>query len=399
MTNFPGSLDTDASIPAISNNITELGGEVINDLRSAMFAVEANLGIGAAGTTGSVSQRLAVSINADGTIIPAALYGIGLIALPIVDDMISATAAIEESKLALTYSTNSLYNLYLALSNSVDVLNGWLSLTGIKLEPHIDGIAYNHELSAIFVDAALPMLKTSPNPLIPTGGSSVVNRNTTNADYLINDISNDLLIHEKSDGSASITPTNGGTVPPTNYGHVAGGIWLETSTFTQIPQTTTNLQSLAEYIDTESLLLEGARAQTFFANGITRTARSANVSIDGYGAPLVPATPVLAYLLGVPPGPISSTPVDSAVVSPFGDDVILFQPTASQLNTFNFDAQFAQVSAGDLLTINYGVNGVAVQYVIDSIKSIINGTNRIYAVRINGKNLFQAQTDMAHSRK
>src|ERR1019366_7825788 len=295
MSNFPTVLDTDVELPRVDGNITDLGGDAINALRSAMFAVEQNIGISANGSTASIAVRLNASLNADGTIIPSALTGIGLVSLPITNSQISATAGIQESKLSLTYSTVSLFTLYTTLKNSIDVLNGFLSITGIKLKPHIDGTGYNHLLSAIHVDTNVSMLKTIQQ-LTPAAGTSVGNRNTTTADTLIKDISDDLLIHEKTDGSANVLAASGGTVPPINYAHMSSGLYLNPSNFSTIPQTNNTVQKFAEYVDNSSLLLIGNRVQNLFSNGVSRAARSTSLAADGYGSPLVPPTPASASL-------------------------------------------------------------------------------------------------------
>ena len=398
MSNYPEVLDYDVSIPRIDDNVSEIGGDVINDLRSATFAIEQTLGINPQGNAPSVASRLATSLDPVGNIFPAALAGIGLVYLPITDSEISPTAAIQESKLALVYSTTTLYNLFISLNNAIGILNGWLSLIGYQLEPHILGSAYNHELSAILVDEALPMLKTNPQALVPSAGTNVISRNTTNADTLINDISNDLTIHEKADGSANVTAATGGTVPPENFAHNSTGLYVDPANFSTIPTTIDTVQLFAEYVDQSSLLLLGSRVQTLYSNGIPRTARSQSLMNDGYGGPLVPPTPINAYLLGVPPGPSSSTPVDNIND---GDDVILFQPTTSQLTNYVFDNQFALVQPGDVITINYNngdgyvATGISYQFVVDSVKAQISGTNRTYAVRINGKNLFSTSDGYA----
>jgi hypothetical protein len=381
MSNFPYQLDTDNELPRVDDNITSIGEEAINSLRSAMFAVESNIGTNAQGSTGSIAQFLSVSHAPDGSIKPSALVGIGLVTLPITDIEISPTAGIQESKLNLTYSTSSLYTLILILQNSIDVFNGFLSLTGIKLEPHIDGTNYNHLLSAIRVDPTPQYVKTNPT-ISQSTGTNIINRNTSNLNTLLQDINNDLVVHEKSDGSSSVTATVGGTVPPIDFAHVGAGIYVNPSNFSTIPQSNNNIQSIVEYFDNSSLLLLGSRTQNLYSNGISRTARSSSFLNDGYGEPLVPPTPAIAYFLNQPPGPIASSPVDDFN---HGDDVILFNPTAQQLASFNFDAQFAQVRPGDLLTINYGT-GISLQFVIDSTKAIVVGLNRTYAVRINGKN-------------
>ena len=390
MSNYPNAQDDDVSIPRIDDNVSTIGGDVINDIRSAVFAIETTLGLIPQGTAPSVASRLATSLDPIGNILPSALSGLGLIYLPLTDSEVSPTAAIQESKLSLTYSTITLYNLYLSLNSSVETFNGFLSLIGIMVLPHINGTAYNHELSAILVDDTLPMLKTNPSALVSSVGTNVISRNTTNADTLIGDISNDLTVHEKADGNPNVTSATGGTVPPQNFAHNSTGLYVDPHNFTTIPTTVDTVQLFAEYVDQSSLLLLGSRVQTLYSNGIPRTARSVSLPNDGYGGPLVPSTPITAYLLGVPPGPISSTPVDDYNA---GDDVISFIAPAATA-PFTFDSQFALVQPGDIITINYN-NGtpISYQFVIDSIKAKISGTNRNYSVRINGKNLFSTPED------
>ena len=381
MSNFPFQLDDDSTLPRVDDNITDIGADAINALRSSTFAIEGNIGTNAQGSTGSIAEFLSTSHNPDGSIKPSALTGLGLVTLPITNAEISQTAGIQESKLQLTYSTSSLYSLILSIQNSIDVFNGFLTLVGIKVDPHIDGTNYNHFLSQIRVDQNISYVKTNPIST-QSSGSNVINRDTTNSATLVEDISNDLLVHEKLDGSANVEPISGGTIPPENFSHVGSGIYVNPTNFSTIPQSNDNVQSIIEYFDNSSLLLLGSRTQNLYSNGISRTARASSLINDGYGAPIVPPTPIVAYLLNNPPGPTSSAPVDDI---DHGDDIILFSPTSAQLSSFNFDAQFAQVNAGDIITVNYGT-GISLQFVIDSTKTHIVGNNRTYAVRINGKN-------------
>ena len=150
MTKYPNQIDDDSSLPRADDGITEINSFIINAVREAVFSLERTLGINPQGSAGSIANRLSVSLDSSGNIIPSALTGIGLIMLPITNDqVISASAAIQETKLDFFYPTTTLYNLFTSLKSSVDVLNGFLSLTGIKLEPHIDGTNYNHLLTAI----------------------------------------------------------------------------------------------------------------------------------------------------------------------------------------------------------------------------------------------------------
>jgi hypothetical protein len=391
MTSFPTKIDTDLDIPRVDAGITELLPDTVNALRDAMFAVENNIGTNAQGSLGSISQRLSISIQNDGYIRPSALTGIGLVALPITDAQVSPTAGIQESKLNLTYTTGSLFTLYTNLNNAISIINNFLSVTGIKVEPHIAGTAYNHLLSHIHIDPATAFLKTVPIPNTQSIGTAVGNRNTTNLNTLSKDISDDLIVHEKADGSSNVLPASGGTVPPLNYAHNSSGIFVNSSGFSTIPQTNNDVQKVINFIDSTNLLLFGNRTQNLFSNGVSRVSRSSSLTSDGYGSSVVSPTLATAYFLNVPPGPIASSPVDHFN---HGDDVILFTPTVAQLSTFNFDAQFAQVQPGDILTINYGT-GTAYQFVVESTKKTIVGINRTYAVRINGKNPISSSAAIA----
>lgn len=109
---YPTVLDDDTTIARVDDNITEIGGDAINSLRSAVFNIEETLGINPQGTAADVSTRLSRSLNSDGTIKAAALAAIGLITLPIVNSMIATNAGIEESKLDLNYGTSWLKERY-----------------------------------------------------------------------------------------------------------------------------------------------------------------------------------------------------------------------------------------------------------------------------------------------
>lgn len=109
---FPAVLDDDTTIARVDDNISEIGGDAINSLRSAVFNIEETLGINPQGTAADVSTRLGRSLNSDGTIKASALAAIGLVTLPIVNSMIATNAGIEELKLDLNYGTSWLKERY-----------------------------------------------------------------------------------------------------------------------------------------------------------------------------------------------------------------------------------------------------------------------------------------------
>ena len=374
MSNFPISFDDDATLPFVNDNLTEIGGEAINAVRDAVFNIEQYLGLGADGTTSSVAARLGISLNPDGTIKPSALTSLGLVTLPITNDQIAVNAEIPESKLKLDHRTQDLFNYVTDLSNGVNTALGWIAVSGSKLEPHLLGAIYRHTLSQIDVT-------TNPAQLLKNRFRTF--RDNNSGYTVINDMNNELLAHQFADGSptvpATLITTNDGSTYPATHAHVASGIYLNTSRFSTIPQTATDLQLFADYIDSASIFLLGTRIQNLYSNGISRASRSSSLLQDGYGQSVVPVTRVTTYLLN---NGTASAPVDNINT---GDDIIEFTPAASQVTSNAFDAQFAAVKIGDIIRVNYGT--VEVPFLIKEKKYIQSVGNKKYAVRINGKNL------------
>ena len=60
MVKYPVDLDTDVELPRIDNNITEIGGEAINKLREAVFALERALGRSPQASAADLATRVDV---------------------------------------------------------------------------------------------------------------------------------------------------------------------------------------------------------------------------------------------------------------------------------------------------------------------------------------------------
>lgn len=375
MSNFPINFDDDATLPAVNDNIQDLGAEAINAVRDAVFNIEQNIGLTAAGTTGSISNRLDVLLLPDGMPKSSILTSLGLITLPITNDQIIDSAEIPESKLRLDHRTQDLFNYIQDLAGDINISLGWISITGIKLEPHLLGAIYRHTLSQIDVSLV-------PSQFLNNKFHTL--RNNSESYSLINDINNELLTHQFSDGT--VTPniqsiiTFGGSTYPSNYAHTASGIFLNTSRFTIIPQTAKDLQQLAEFIDSSSIFTFGGRIQNLYSNGISRSSRSFSLLEDGYSINVIPVTHVITYLLN---NGTSSIPIDDINT---GDDIIEFIPPTNQVTSNSFDEKFALVKIGDVIRVNYGT--VEVSFLIKEKKYIQNFGNKKYIVRIAGKNLF-----------
>ena len=141
---YPIDIDTDAEIPRIEDNISEIGGEVINQLRAAVFAIEKALGRKPQGTAADLAARLGVSLDNNGNIKAAALSGIGLVTLPITNAQVGSAAGVEESKLDLDYGTALLKSWIDSLKVRVDALEAAVALDIAHLGQHIVGTWGRH---------------------------------------------------------------------------------------------------------------------------------------------------------------------------------------------------------------------------------------------------------------
>lgn len=132
MSRYPDELDTDQDLPRVIDNVTEVGAEAINAVREAIFAIEAVLGVDPQGAQTTLADRIAVSLNANGTLRADAIAASGLVALPIDDSDVASNAGIQESKLDLNVGTQALQNQI--TSNDVDITNLQNLLTALDAE-------------------------------------------------------------------------------------------------------------------------------------------------------------------------------------------------------------------------------------------------------------------------
>jgi hypothetical protein len=149
--NYPGKLDTSVEIPSVRDNITEIGSDVLNSIRSAIFNIERTLGInpqGAAGNT--VAARLGNLIDDNGNIIESALDRAGILSGPITNEDVSKVAAIDESKLRLNFPTHLLQDEISILDNKIELFIAALDELNKILSAHIHPEATNrHKAKAI----------------------------------------------------------------------------------------------------------------------------------------------------------------------------------------------------------------------------------------------------------
>jgi hypothetical protein len=145
MSVFPEQLDTDLEIPRVDNEVSEISGDSINALRDAIFNIQKALGISPQGNKLSLAERVSVSIDSNGNIKTSALEGIGLVTLPITNGQISSTAAIEENKLDLDFSTQSLRNALNSLLTDISALQSSFSSISALFAGHSNGTGDRHD--------------------------------------------------------------------------------------------------------------------------------------------------------------------------------------------------------------------------------------------------------------
>ena len=121
--NYPNKLDTSVEIPAVRDNIVEIGSDVINSLRSAIFQIERTLGVNPQGAVGnSVAVRIGKALDSNGNIKSDALNRAGLLSGPITNEDVSKAAAIAEGKLRLNFPTQLLQDEISQIILQVDLL-------------------------------------------------------------------------------------------------------------------------------------------------------------------------------------------------------------------------------------------------------------------------------------
>lgn len=151
---YPNELDSSIEMPPVRDNILEVGSDVINSLRSAIFSIERTLGINPQGTSGNtVASRLNRALDGNGNIKKDALALANILSGPIIDSDVAVTAAIQESKLSLTFPTQVLQDEISMLSGELDLIEAQIGELSSTLAAHININAINrHPASAISVE-------------------------------------------------------------------------------------------------------------------------------------------------------------------------------------------------------------------------------------------------------
>lgn len=152
---YPNKLDTSIEIPAVRDNIVEVGSDVINSLRSAIFNIERTLGINPQGATGNtVASRLNSALDGNGNVLKETLDKAGLLSGPITNSDVAKSAGIDESKLKLEYPTTLLQDEISQLIKQLDTISSTLEELSYLFAAHTHPEAKNrHKGLAVTIDA------------------------------------------------------------------------------------------------------------------------------------------------------------------------------------------------------------------------------------------------------
>lgn len=274
---YPGTLDTDAEIVRIDDNITLLGGDAINSLRSAVFNIEETLGVNPQGSVTDVVTRLNASLNSDGTIKAAAIAAIGLVTLPITNSMIATNAAIAESKLDLDYGTAW-------LKAQMDAISALLNATMSSLAVDI-----GHLTSHISHPATYGRHQTRD---IDGYVGTYLNYNLQG---VITDLDTRIIAH----------------LTDTTAAHAASAISFDD---TALPIVANNVQ---DAVAETAILIEGAtiaHQDNLHSNGILK-AQKVNYGGTDHSYTLIPASAINAAGIGTLIVQFTSVPTDFALVT------------------------------------------------------------------------------------
>ena len=153
--NYPNKLDTSVEIPVVRDNITEIGSDVLNSLRDAIFSIERTLGINPQGQAGNtLASRLGNIIDDNGNLKEEALTRAGILGGPISDKDVSKVAAIKEFKLDLDFPTSLLQDEVSILNNKIEGFVGALEELNRIISVHVTPEAIDrHKAIAITVES------------------------------------------------------------------------------------------------------------------------------------------------------------------------------------------------------------------------------------------------------
>lgn len=243
---YPSELDTSKEIPQVRDNIVEVGSDIINSIRSAIFNIERTLGINPHGVTGqTLAERLNRALDSVGNLKPESL----LTNIAVSDVNVSEKAGIKESKLNLNYPTNLLQseisNLAAQYSELISELENITSLLSI----HINENALNRH----------PATAISTSSYEPTASDiSLKNIDEGNVQTFSQDIIDKHILY------------SGANISEDNNSHLANQIYFDSTNINSLI-TSDDVQSAIEDLATVANLSQITHQDLQHSNGMLKT--------------------------------------------------------------------------------------------------------------------------------
>lgn len=207
--NYPSKLDTSKEIPAVRDNILEIGSETINSIRSAIFNIEKTLGINPQGSSGNtVANRLNAITDGSGKIRKDALTLANVLSGPITNVDVANTAAIAESKLRLNFPTQILQDEISIVGSEIDVLKTQIDDLSASVAAHLHSSAINRHKAA-----AISVVPTTADP----SDTSLIDLEADDVQEALEDLHNRHINY------------TGSSITETNNSHTADQIYFDDS--------------------------------------------------------------------------------------------------------------------------------------------------------------------------
>jgi hypothetical protein len=265
---YPNKLDTSVEIPVIRDNITEIGSDVLNSFRSAIFQIEQTLGINPQGSAGgTVAARISNALDGEGNIKKSALDMANILSGPVTDSDVSKVAAISESKLRLDFPTQVLEDQIAIIDFRIDNFIKALEELSAILSAHVHPDATNrHYAQAVFVKDSATVASAAASISLQAGTLQEVLEKIYN----------------------SHINYTGDNISETNNSHSAGQVFYDKTSTSDVIFSDSVQGAIEDLVEIESKGIRNANLN-FNSNGIIRTGSvyDANEDTSG-GSTIIP---------------------------------------------------------------------------------------------------------------
>jgi len=247
---YPNKLDTSVEIPVIRDNITEIGSDVLNSFRSAIFQIEQTLGVNPQGSAGNtVATRLGNALDEEGNIKKSALDIANILSGPVTNSDVSKVAAISESKLRLDFPTQVLEDQISIIDSRIDNFIQALEELSAILSAHVHPDATNrHYAQAVFVKDSATVASAAASVSLQAGTLQEVLEKIYN----------------------SHVNYTGDNISETNNSHTAGQVFYDKTGTSDVIFSDSVQGAIEDLVEIESKGIRNANLN-FNSNGIIRT--------------------------------------------------------------------------------------------------------------------------------